>query len=374
MYWKLKIGHVNRRSICLLLALSVIFILFQDQIFLPSSKRSKVLPLKKSFNLSANQEVDPLKEREKESDYYKLRGVKTDHCDFPFLVDGSKICEEDHGPFLLVLVPSLPHHTYNRQIIRDTWGQFARNKTINGEYDSYVIKLGFVLGRWRNERTRHILLQEKRKHEDLVIGDFEDSYKNLTRKILFGLKWMSIYCGEAEYILKADVDVFVNIPRLVEILTKNPANLTGSVYGHLYGGGRVARTGRWAVSNEEFPMSRYPPYMSGTSYVISGASAPRLLYASQHLPYLSIEDAFITGVLPIINEISKVHIAGFTTWKEPSPKPCTFFRKNEISGNKVSTSLMKTMWMIQQGLPDSCANDGLWMKKKPWTEKPLKLI
>ena len=302
----------------------------------------------------AESEADRVTEQEKVRAYYKLRSVKTDHCNFTFLIKGSSICQE-RIPFLLILVPSLPYHYYNRQVIRETWGQFARNKTVDGSLGSKHVKLAFLLGRWADNKTRHAIIQEKNEHSDIVVGDFEDSYKNLTRKILFGLKWMSIYCGEADYILKVDEDIYVNIPKLVDILAENPANMTGSIYGHLYNGGHVERQGRWAVSKEEFPLSNYPPYMSGNSYVISGVTAPKFLYTSQYLPYHPIEDAFITGVLPRVNEISQFHVDGFTSWRDASPDPCTFFSENKISGNKVNPDLMKKLWLTQNSFRSVCA-------------------
>ena len=387
MYWKLRTGHVNRRLVTLFLVLVAICLLFRDRILLLSEHNYSLsqnilehgyladniskqnidglhkprirrlpdfdeVPFKRKVDAL---QAEPVKEREKELVYYRLRSVKTDHCHFKFLIEGSNICEE-YVPFLLILVPSLPHHQNKRQIIRETWGQFARNKTLPGQFRSKRARLAFLLGQCTDNKTNHVIVQEKKKHGDIVVGDFEDSYKNLTRKILLGLKWMSIYCGAADYILKADEDIYVNIPKLMAILTENPANMTGSIYGHLYGGGRVMRKGRWTVSTEEFPMSNYPPYMSGNSYVISGATAPKLLYTSQYLPYLSIEDAFITGVLPRVNKISQFHVEGFTYWKEPSPDPCTFSLENKVSGNKVTPDLMRKMWLTQNNFRSMCSN------------------
>ena len=299
----------------------------------------------------------PVTEGQKERDYYKLRGVKTDHCNFAFLVESSNICDE-HVPFLLILVPSLPHHMFNRQIIRETWGQFSKNASLQFKNipEPMEVKLVFILGRWVNERVRHIITQEQKKHGDIVVGDFEDSYKNLTRKILFGLKWMTMFCGKADYILKVDVDVYVNVHKVLKTLTEHPANVTGTIYGHLHVDGRVERQGSWAVSTVEFPMSNYPPYMSGNSYVISGTTAPKLLNISQYLPYHPIEDAFITGILPRMCEISQFHVEGFTSWRDTSPNPCTFFSKNKISGNKVNPDLMRKMWLTENNFHSLCFN------------------
>lgn len=228
-----------------------------------------------------------------------------------------------------------------------------------------AVKLVFLLGRWVNNRVRQIITQEQKKNGDIVMGDFEDSYKNLTRKILFGLKWMTMYCGKADYILKVDVDVYVNVPKLLETLTENPANRTGSIYGHLHVDGRVERQGIWAVTTVEFPWSNYPPYMSGNSYVISGASAPKLLDISHYLPYHPVEDAFITGVLPRMNKISQFHVKGFTSWSDSAPDPCTFFSRNKISGNKVNPYLTRKMWLTENNFHSMCFNKSQHLARIP---------
>ena len=293
--------------------------------------------------------------RQYQADYYKLRDVKTDHCDFSFLINGALICEAS-VPFLLIIVPSVPDHHTRRDTIRETWGQFANNISFSEQLGPNKVKLVFLLGRWTDNETRYAISKENRLHGDLIVGNFEDSYKNLTRKILFGLKWMSVYCAVADYILKVDEDIFVNIPKLVEVLTRTPCKTNACIYGQLYSGGPVLRKEKWAVSVEEFPMSRYPPYMSGNSYVISGLTAPKLLNVSQYLPYHPIEDAFITGILPKVIKISQINIAGFTAWKESSPDPCAFFARNKISGNKVNTSLMMKLWWTQNNIQLACVN------------------
>ena len=287
-------------------------------------------------------------EEEKERRFYdKFLATKTDHCDFKFIANGLTICE-DQMPYLLIMIPSSPHYANIRQVIRETWGQYIHNTSLPKQHKSMIIKLAFLLGIWNNDTTKKELLAESRTFNDLVIGDFKDSYRNLTRKVLFGLKWMSIYCAEADYVLKADDDIYVDIPRLLDVLKVNPANLTGSIYGHLYNGGTVMRNGRWAVSRDQYPLVTFPAYMSGTAYVLSGNIPSRLLMTSQHLPYIPIEDVFITGILAKVNEISLIDVNGFTHWREDSPDPCTFLRTKKIAANKVDSKLMRLLWSTQQ--------------------------
>ena len=70
---------------------------------------------------------------------------------------------------------------------------------------------------------------EYRAYGDIVLADFVDTYSNLTLKTLSMLKWINTYCDDADYFLKADDDVFVNIPLLVHELR----NLTDHVTDHV---------------------------------------------------------------------------------------------------------------------------------------------
>lgn len=61
------------------------------------------------------------------------------------------------------------------------------------------------------------LLEENAEHADLLVGDFEDTYLNLTYKTVLGLEWAQRYCGRAAYILKHDDDTIVDYYQLAQL-------------------------------------------------------------------------------------------------------------------------------------------------------------
>ena len=286
--------------------------------------------------------------------YYNFNRKPINHCDFDFLINGSRICN-DRVPFVLILVPSSPQDSRTRQTIRETWGSYSKDLLIPPPYNASTLALAFLLGRNQNILKDYDIMAESKRFNDIILGDFKDSYINLTRKVLMGIKWMTTYCDRAEYILKADSDIFIHIPRLVEMLKKSK-NSDGSIYGHLYLSSKVQRKGKWAVPLTEYPLPNYPAYVSGNSYVISGDVARKLWIASQYMPYLSVEDVFITGVLPLVIDARHAPRKDFTWWGEKEPEPCTFMKENKISGNHMTSDLMKTMWSTQLKYPDSCQN------------------
>ena len=62
---------------------------------------------------------------------------------------------------------------------------------------------------------------EFERYEDLVQGNFIDSYKNLTLKAVLGLRWLSQYCSDAPFAIKTDDDTFLNIFEMVRLMEEN---------------------------------------------------------------------------------------------------------------------------------------------------------
>lgn len=63
---------------------------------------------------------------------------------------------------------------------------------------------------------------------------FQDSYHNLTLKTVMGLKWMSIFCPHAKFILKTDDDIYVNVPLLTSTAVEKESKLYNSIHGSTY--------------------------------------------------------------------------------------------------------------------------------------------
>ena len=46
---------------------------------------------------------------------------------------------------------------------------------------------------------------------DLVQGNFMDTYRNLTYKTVLGHMWVSSFCSQAEFVVKTDDEIYVDI-------------------------------------------------------------------------------------------------------------------------------------------------------------------
>ncbi|NXH50422.1 B3GT5 galactosyltransferase, partial [Dicaeum eximium] len=96
---------------------------------------------------------------------------------------------------------------------------------------------------------RAVLQEEDELHGDLLQQDFLDTYNNLTLKTLMGLEWVSRFCPNASYVMKADSDVFLNLEYLAGLL--RPLR-TGLLMGHVYRrtGPLRNRAYKWFVPRE----------------------------------------------------------------------------------------------------------------------------
>ncbi|NXD60777.1 B3GT4 galactosyltransferase, partial [Corvus moneduloides] len=193
------------------------------------------------------------------------------------------------APFLLILVPSAPSHAAQRLAVRDTWGgPWGAPGTPPG-------RTVFVLGAAASPAGQRELLQESRQHGDILQGDFGDTYGNLTWKTLLLLRWARACCGDSPFLLKADDDVFVHVPAVATYLAAWPAAPARLYLGRVHW--RVAPNrdprSRHHVPERLYPGRLFPPYCSGTAYVLSRQAAAALLWAAPRVPLVGPEDVWV---------------------------------------------------------------------------------
>lgn len=190
--------------------------------------------------------------------------------------------------FLLTFVVSKPSHGERRRAIRSSWGSLS---SLGGRR----LRTLFALGEAASAGEEREIELEASRHGDLVQGSFRDTYLNLTLKTLMALRWASTYCPGLSYLLKADDDVFVNLPALVAHLSGLDPALGDLYLGRVHSSVPVERnvSSQYYVSKTQFPGHTYPRYCSGTAYVLSGDLARRMYGAALSLPLIPIEDVFI---------------------------------------------------------------------------------
>ncbi|ESO85824.1 hypothetical protein LOTGIDRAFT_130339 [Lottia gigantea] len=270
-----------------------------------------------------------------QSSYYSLQKYKINSENYQYLIQPRNFCKEN--PYLIILVPSIHTNKMVRDSIRRTWG--------SQEWPSGIlnnVKLLFLFGVHLHKEIEFIIQEESEIFNDIIQGDYLDSYYNLTVKVLNGLRWVSNQCAGVKYVLKADEDTFTNIPLLLEFL--QTSGMPETVYGHLHVDSNVKRVGKWAVSKSDFPFPTYPDYMAGNTYVISGDLLSKLVKTSEYVKYLHIEDVYITGILIRILKITHIDVEGFTQWYSSKPTVCDIINRYIITGNNIDSQYAQTIW------------------------------
>lgn len=193
---------------------------------------------------------------------------------------------------LLIMVTSHPGHQDARKAIRKTWA--SRTKGASEQW-----QVVFLVGRTLDVELDWHLHNEQKMSNDLLMGNYVDSYRNLTLKVMHGMKWAVDRCHPT-FILKTDDDCFVNTEYLPSFLRDH--SLAGA---QLYVGSvfpeqkrTVIRdpSSKWYVSYQEYEREVYPAYASGIGYIISFHAAKSILRAATTVPPIPVEDAYV-GIL-----------------------------------------------------------------------------
>ena len=162
-------------------------------------------------------------------------------------------------------------------------------------------------------------MKESEQYGDILRGEFVDTYNNLTLKALLVLKYASEHCKQVPFLLKSDDDMLINIPYMVRVLRKHSL-LKRSIIGHP-NNSTVLRSGKWNISYNDFPFEFYAPYMSGAAYVMTMDIVGELFETSKYVPWIFIDDVYITGTLAKICNVTLRNMgdmAALKLWGTPN--------------------------------------------------------
>lgn len=242
---------------------------------------------------------------------------------------GQDVCPLGEQVEVLVLVASGLGHWERRRAVRETWGRRQQG-----------VRLLFLLGSQREDMVEEGIEQEIgeewEQYGDIVREDFVDSYKNLTLKTLGGMKWAAIYCPAAQWVMKTDDDMYVNLPLLREHLNKEHPHPSRLITGCVKNGPHGAPQPIGQNGASFLPV--HPPFTAGAGYLVSG-DLPHLLYrASRQIRIIKVEDAFLTGYCARkVGQVTTLHHGAFSCG-EMVPRDCDM--ASRFTGHKVTPERM----------------------------------
>lgn len=184
---------------------------------------------------------------------------------------------------LFIGILSAANHFAERMAIRKTWMQSDAIKSSN------VVVRFFVALNPRRE-VNAMLKKEADYFGDVVILHFMDRYELVVLKTIAICEY-GVHNLSAAYIMKCDDDTFVRVDTVLNEI--NGIDPKKSLYmGNLNLLHRPLRSGKWAVTFEEWPEAVYPPYANGPGYIISSDIAKSVVsqHANQSLRLFKMED------------------------------------------------------------------------------------
>jgi hypothetical protein len=297
-----------------------------------------------------------------EGQYYSRREFKVNEYKYQVILGPSRQSICLNNTFMIVLVLSHPSYTDRRQAIRRTWGRSIQTSSPTTWPHIPTccprIRLFFLLG-LDQQRNRDVRTEQS-QYDDILQGDFVDSYRNVTLKSLLALKIVLELCPNVGYLLKCDDDMFVNVPFMLDMIHKVPQK--HGIMGTRIEGALPRRTGKWSLSHEQFPFNILPPYVHGSSYIVSSDVVRKLYEASEYVPWLPLEDVYITGILARIVGIRHVTLSdspkkGAEKFARPNGQParvCDVIKRRVMTATNMTAARLYKIWNSLQGPRNRC--------------------
>ncbi|KAL7752136.1 hypothetical protein RI367_002179 [Sorochytrium milnesiophthora] len=175
---------------------------------------------------------------------------------------------------MLIAIPTSANKeeaTY-RQVIRSTWGAVltANSKSPATHPLFKQVRLLFFIGTGGlSSSARTQLEEEQAQNDDLVLLDIDESYRDLSRKMVVIYSWIASQMPkrypELKWILKTDTDVWINVRNILTFFDQYKPVRT--FIGYRYLDNIRLLQGKWA--NPQYSSRYYPQYMAGAGYIVS---------------------------------------------------------------------------------------------------------
>ncbi|XP_006811697.1 beta-1,3-galactosyltransferase 5-like [Saccoglossus kowalevskii] len=261
-------------------------------------------------------------------------------ADFTFINNPRRKCECSDGTtksvnFLVGIVSQASRFEF-RAALRDSWA----NESLLNHLSARAV---FLVGAPQTQEIQNQLNKESEQYDDVIQGNFKESYRYLTLKTIMFFRWVYIYCSHVNYIIKSQDDAFVNVKRLDSLMETLPK--TSLYFGNVLLRGAVNRDkcSRDYTSFEAYPYDMFPIYNLGAFYILSGdvASAGYEYISSRNTGYVPSEDAYIGIIMSKLGVVAK-HSNRIYVDAAVVELPCIYI--NNIAVHKSTPSLILEYW------------------------------
>ncbi|XP_052805356.1 beta-1,3-galactosyltransferase 1-like [Mya arenaria] len=273
------------------------------------------------------------------------RKSSCDNCfkhNFNYVIQNKHICDDTgdkQAVELLILILTSHKNGNARNALRTTWLSVTKNNTAN-------IRHAFLLGEVHEPMIKERVNKENERYRDIIKEDFIDVYQNLTYKTIMGFKWASTMCPNAQFVMKIDDDMWLNVPNIMNFLSNSSMKtlLQNTVTGMCSSKAQPIRSknSKWYASLISYPEKFYPGFCSGTGYLTSMNVAKELYRISPNVPFFHLEDIYISLCIKKLGFKLK-RSPGFNA-NRPKLDPCLYKGSTLITAHQLSPTMLKLIW------------------------------
>nr|VZI18383.1 unnamed protein product [Spirometra erinaceieuropaei] len=164
-------------------------------------------------------------------------------------------------------------------------------------------RAGEALKTWegRADEALERLAAEADRYGDIILGDYLDTYLNLSLKMSTMFRWASSFCRQQTLAFFFIDDDYLFYPERVEAYLRSidPDRLPTLYSGQLLRNYRVIRPhvdprlNKYATSEDDVPWPVYPAYLAGQHFFIGPQVLSDLVVAMAYTRYHSLDDTFL---------------------------------------------------------------------------------
>ncbi|XP_059172372.1 beta-1,3-galactosyltransferase 5-like [Physella acuta] len=194
----------------------------------------------------------------------------------------------------VVIVHTSADHFTRRERFRRAYANYSNTSP-------YRLKVVFLIGQVLNAEVQIKVEMENRDYGDTVVGNFLDSYQNLTLKAVMGFRWLANMCNDVKLLIKMDDDVFFDVRKFFTRYWNKlgPSQKTKSIHCQVWENAVVGRTGKWKVERGLWANSSYPfPYCAGFFVVVTPDLIRPMYEVGKSIDFFWIDDVFLYGMVP----------------------------------------------------------------------------
>ncbi|CAG0922676.1 unnamed protein product, partial [Notodromas monacha] len=218
-----------------------------------------------------------------------------DYPDYPAIkIDSALEWAATYCPQAKLLM-EVPDHL-RRKAIRETWASEATDQ----------VKVAFLTGKAEDPVVDFQLQQEHRIHQDIIKVNFLDVYTSLSLKSASMLNWVHTFCKNAQFAIKVDEDMMVNVKRMSSYFQAQE-NASKTIYCRVKPAGNKIRAfmfadlhrdrkSKYFVPSSMYPNDVYPEYCAGPAYAITSDAITELWHQVMDEQFVWMEDFLITGL------------------------------------------------------------------------------